>query len=229
MSSWTSGRPHWTERGMAFVELLVAVTITLTITGALFMLMSPSHGVFEVQLDRADMQQRMRVAADSMFRELLVAGAGAHQPAVAPVRRGLRNPDAPGSAFADRLSIVYVPPDGLAANAEVITYWHRIDSDGVPQLMRYDGQQGDLPVADHIASLHVAYFDGGGLPLAIGSFSDGPWLPHAASPQRFDVDLLAVRKVRVTLRVQPSRQLLSGPRIYDDVVIDVAPRNLNLS
>ncbi len=127
----------------------------------------------------------------------------AHQPAVAPLRRGLRNPDAPGSAFADRLSIVYVPPDGLPANAEVITYWHRIDSDGVPQLMRYDGQQSDLPVADHIAGLHVAYFDGGGQPLAIGSLSDGPWLPHAVSPQRFDADLLAVRKVRVTLRVQP--------------------------
>ena len=216
------------SRGLALVELLVAVAITLTITGALFVVMSPSQGVFEVQLDRADMQQRMRVAADSIFRDLMVAGAGAQQPAVAPMRRGVRNPDAPGSAFADRVSIAYVPPDGNPANAEVITYWHRIDSDGVPQLMRYDGQQTDLPVADHIGSLQAAYFDGAGQPLAVGSLSDGPWVPHAASPNRFDADLLAVRKVRVTLRVQPSRLLLGAPRIHDDVVIEVAPRNLNL-
>ena len=228
MTMCISRRPQRTERGLALVELLVAATITLAITGALFTLMSPSHGVFEIQLDRADMQQRMRVSADSLFRELLIAGAGAHQPAVAPMRRGLRSPDAPGSAFADRLSILYLPPDGHPATAEVITYWHRIDSDGVPQLMRYDGQQSDLPVADHIASLHAEYFDGAGQPLAIGSLSDGPWVPHAVSPHRFDADLLAVRKVRVTLRVQPSRVLLSGPRIHDDVVIDVAPRNLNL-
>jgi hypothetical protein len=42
-------------------------------------------------------------------------------------------------------------------------------------------------------------------------FNDGPWCGHAASPNRFDADLLRIRKVRVTLRLQSPVTALRGP------------------
>ncbi len=43
------------------------------------------------------------------------------------------------------------------------------------------------------------------------SLSDGPWCPDATSPGRFDADLLRVRKVVVTARVQAAVASLRGP------------------
>jgi hypothetical protein len=75
--------------------------------------------------------------------------------------------------------------------------------------------------------------------------TDGPWCPDAGSPHRFDADLLRVRRVRFTIRVQTALQSLRGPagvlftngglaraggRSVPDLEIqlDVSPRNLNL-
>lgn len=81
------------------------------------------------------------------------------------------------------------------------------------------------------------------LPLA--SFADGPWCPSEDSPDRFDADLLRIRKVRVKLRVQAALASLRGPagtlfmkggnastaeRFIPDqeIQFDVTPRNMNL-
>jgi hypothetical protein len=79
-------------------------------------------------------------------------------------------------------------------------------------------------------------------PLPPAMLGDGPWC--GAGGMRFDADLLRVRKVRVTLRIQASQAGLraSGPdyrvpgisrvarRSLPDytVAFDVSPRNLNL-
>lgn len=84
------------------------------------------------------------------------------------------------------------------------------------------------------------------VPLTQAQLTDGPWCADASSPTRFDADLLRVRKVRVTLRVQTGEKSLrprtttlvtktgtnvEGARIVPDQEIrfDVTPRNLNLS
>jgi hypothetical protein len=84
------------------------------------------------------------------------------------------------------------------------------------------------------------------VPLTQSMLTDGPWCPDAASPDRFDADLLRIRKVRVTLRVQTGSKALRGPagtlfaqaglakeggRFVPDQEIrfDVTPRNVNLS
>ncbi len=76
--------------------------------------------------------------------------------------------------------------------------------------------------------------------------SDGPWCPDAASPGRFDADLLRIRRVRVVLRFEAAADSLRGPasalfarggtstsaqRLVPDVEVrfDVTPRNLNLA
>lgn len=75
--------------------------------------------------------------------------------------------------------------------------------------------------------------------------SDGPWCPDAGARNRYDADLLRVRRVRLTLRVQTALPSLRGPagmlftngglsrsagHVVPDVEIrlDVTPRNLNL-
>jgi prepilin-type N-terminal cleavage/methylation domain-containing protein len=75
--------------------------------------------------------------------------------------------------------------------------------------------------------------------------TDGPWCPDAQARNRFDADLLRIRRVRLTLRVQTALASLRGPvgvlfarggtaragsRYVPDLEIqlDVTPRNLNL-
>ena len=73
---------------------------------------------------------------------------------------------------------------------------------------------------------------------------DGPWLPDAAHGARFDADLLRIRRIRVTLRVQAAAAWLRGPasRLFTnggtavapryvpdwELTFDVAPRNMNM-
>jgi prepilin-type N-terminal cleavage/methylation domain-containing protein len=76
--------------------------------------------------------------------------------------------------------------------------------------------------------------------------TDGPWCPDDANPHRFDADLLRIRKVSVTLRVESAVSELRGPagplftrggtsrtvsRWLPDqeVRFEVSPRNLNHS
>ena len=71
------------------------------------------------------------------------------------------------------------------------------------QFFRADGQvyprQAALPVeADGLARL----------PLEV--FADGPWCPDGASPNRYDADLLRIRVVRVTLRIQAQSPAVRG-------------------
>ena len=81
--------------------------------------------------------------------------------------------------------------------------------------------------------------------LTESELNDGPWCPDSSKPDRFDADLLRVRKVRVTMRVQAALASLRGPagilftnagtsnsaeRYVPDQEIrfDITPRNMNL-
>jgi prepilin-type N-terminal cleavage/methylation domain-containing protein len=213
-------------RGFSLVELIVSMAIMLVVTSGMFVLVHSARAVFELDLERADMQQRGRVSMDALFRDLVMAGGGRQVPSVAPFRRGNTNPDSPGSVFADRMSVRYVPPD--AGAAVTITYARRLDASGVPHLMRYDGVVTELPVVDQVSELLFEYFDAAGLQIAIARFGDGPWVPDAMAADRFDADLQAIRRVRAIVRVRPVRTLVGFPLDDFEVGIDVSPRNLNL-
>jgi prepilin-type N-terminal cleavage/methylation domain-containing protein len=81
--------------------------------------------------------------------------------------------------------------------------------------------------------------------LDAANLTDGPWCPDNANPNRWDADLLRVRKIVVTLRVQAALASLRGPAstlfsiggtsrkstawIPDqEVRFQVTPRNMNL-
>lgn len=213
-------------RGFTFIELIVSMAIMVAVTGSMFSFVHSARHVFEIDLERSDMQQRARVSMDALYRDLVMAGAGLQTPAVAPFRRGENNPDLPGAVFADRISVRYLPPD--AAQAVTITYAVAADAAGVPQLTRYDGRLTDLPIADHVGECRFEYFDASGQRIALARFADGPWIPDAVAADRFDADLQAIRRVRVVIGVRPARRFAGVPLGDLRAIIDVSPRNVNL-
>jgi hypothetical protein len=87
--------------------------------------------------------------------------------------------------------------------------------------------------------------------LTAANLTDGPWCPDAANSNRYDADLLRIRKVRVSIRMQTGNRALrssgsftTGPdalfanagtarslsnSVPDQAIrFDVSPRNLNL-
>jgi hypothetical protein len=207
-------------------DLIVAMAITIAVLGAVFQLLNPAHSLFDIGLEQADMQHRARGSIEAMVRDVHLAGAGAAPLPLAPYRRGQINPDPPGSAFVDRLSVAYLLPKEIPVLA---TYWTRTDRDGTPQLMKYDGSSADLPVSDFVSRVRLTFFDGEAREIDLGRFTDGPWMPDAVSPARYDADLQTIRRVRIELRIRAARQLLRT-RVRDyDVAIDAAPRNMGAS
>lgn len=107
-------------RGFSLIELLVALSISVLVTSAVFAMLAPADGAFQVQPERADVEQRLRAAIDAVARDLTVAGsvpaiaAGsrgvAPAAAVFPHRIGRRTPDAAGSFDASRVSLWSADP-----------------------------------------------------------------------------------------------------------------------
>ena len=64
------------ERGFSVIEMLVSTAIMVSVTGAIFSVMNPAHGIFAAQPEKSDMQQRMRIGVDTLYKDLVMAGAG---------------------------------------------------------------------------------------------------------------------------------------------------------
>lgn len=93
---------------------------------------------------------------------------------------------------------------------------------------------------DHVPRLEVL---GSGATLDRTVLTDGPWCPDASFANRYDADLLRIRRVRVVLRLQVTAAALRGPagvlfarggtsnsaqRFVPDIEVrfDVTPRNM---
>jgi prepilin-type N-terminal cleavage/methylation domain-containing protein len=108
------------ERGFSLLELLVATAIMMVVTGAIFSMVNPSHGTAKAQPEVSDIQQRMRIGSDTLFRELMMAGAGPYFGArtgsllnffapLVPRRMGLQNADGRAVYRSDTLTLTYIP------------------------------------------------------------------------------------------------------------------------
>src|SRR5512145_3513757 len=71
-----TGRTGRTEHGFSLVELLVAMVITLIVSGAIFQLMSSGETAFRREPEVADRQQAIRVAMDRIWNDVYQAGSG---------------------------------------------------------------------------------------------------------------------------------------------------------
>jgi prepilin-type N-terminal cleavage/methylation domain-containing protein len=117
------------EAGFTLLEMLISTALIVVITGGVFQLLNPSYGTFQAQPEVSDMQQRLRVAADTLQKDFVMAGAGTYSGAmvgsldnffapVLPHKVGTINPDAPGTfnanancpgTCAQAVTIMYVP------------------------------------------------------------------------------------------------------------------------
>ena len=97
----------------------------------------------------------------------------------------------------------------------------------------------------HVPRLSALAVGVGQVKLDPATLQDGPFCPDATKQQRYDADLLRIRRVRVKLRVQAAVAALRGPagvlfkyggsaqggeRFVPDqeISFDVTPRNMNL-
>ena len=109
------------DAGYSILELLISSAIMLVVTGAIFGMMNPAQGASQTQPEVSDMQQRMRIGTETLFKELVMTGAGTYQGTVtgslvnyfAPVmprRMGRNYPDSAPDVFEpDAITLMYVP------------------------------------------------------------------------------------------------------------------------
>ena len=207
---------------MTLGEVLVASAITLTLMGSVLGVTAPLQRLFDTQPESGDMHQRLRGAVEALTTDL----AGATSPLM-PYRSGLRRHDPDAGVFYRPDVITLVSAAG-EAGATSHTYYVKHDRvTGLTQLMRYDGNESDLPLADQVTRLEFAYFTEDAVVMAPEQFADGPWFPDDEDRNRFDLDVLRIRRVRVTLRVQAAPQALRRLLPDREITFDVSPRNLN--
>jgi hypothetical protein len=215
--------------GFSLVEVVVALGLMLVVTAAIFDLVTESRRRSDDEPEIADRQQRIRVAVDTLHRDLLMATL------VMPYRAVGPSPD-PGGTFKSGVVTVVSEKEPAADDDIVRTYYVRPDlASGASQLMRADGSGGDAPVVDGVTTLSFEYFGdgaatadaaggcsasaGGALaPIAGSEFTDGPWCLSPSGAESFDADLLRVRKVAVRIGVQ---------RLPEAIRFEVALRNRN--
>ena len=111
------------QAGYTIAELLVSTAIMLTVTGAIFGMMNPAQGTAQTQPEVADLQQRMRIGSETLFKELVMTGAGPYQGAttgslinffapILPRRTGRIAPDPTmglASYKTDAITLSYIP------------------------------------------------------------------------------------------------------------------------
>ena len=108
------------QAGFGLLELMLSMGIMVAVTGAIFQLVSGGQSAFRTQPEVADVHQRLRIAADMIYTDLLAAGAGPFigadagpisnfLPAVRPGRYGALGADGALTYASDRITIVYVP------------------------------------------------------------------------------------------------------------------------
>ena len=68
--------PRASESGFSLIELLVAMVITLIVSGAIFGLMTAGQNAFRREPELAERQQNIRLAMDLITRDIANAGSG---------------------------------------------------------------------------------------------------------------------------------------------------------
>lgn len=159
------------DRGFTILELLIALAMALVVVAAAFSASRAAPDYFAVQNETTDQDQRLRVGAEMLFRDLLMAES------VRPYRSDGSMPDPPGTFKADTIT---------AIGPGVKTYWLRTDEGaGTFQLMSYSGGASfDVPVVDNVVALAFAYQGDPQPPTMIRPLDDpaGPWTSYGPPP-----------------------------------------------
>jgi hypothetical protein len=113
-------RRHSREHGFSLIEMTVSMGLMIVVTGSIFSLLNPGQGNFVAEPEVADMQQRTRLAADMLYKDLVMTGAGSYAgdnpmalsyffAPVMPFRQGRLQDDPPGTFRSDAITLMMVP------------------------------------------------------------------------------------------------------------------------
>jgi len=108
------------QKGFSLIELTVAMTVTLIITGAMFQLLTAGNSAFRREPELSSRQQNIRVAMDLISQDAYRAGQGL--PEFAQVfTRSLNGvgPMGSGGAASDELELLVTSECGAAAICDV--------------------------------------------------------------------------------------------------------------
>ncbi len=182
------------SRGFTFVELLVTLALMSVVVSALAVLVVNTERLASSQSRDIDAQQRARVIAETLGRDLRLAGAGVDRgPMAGPLSRSFSPvlPRRVGRTRADAVDI---------ARADVITLVH------VPDTV----MQTSLAISDTAASGQIVFLPcaGGAMPCPV---SRGAALALFDAPGR--VDLLGV--LSTTANAAQVRMLGSSAGVFD--------------
>jgi type II secretory pathway pseudopilin PulG len=159
------------QAGFSLVEALVAIALVLIVTAVAFALMDPARGAFVTQPEASDMQQRLRVASDTLYEDIVMAGGGVYTgptsgslayffAPIVPYRTDLNHADPPGTVKSDTISLLYVPSTVAQTTLSTMGPDASVASVGV------DAQPG-CPVSDQScgfqAGMAAVIFDASGL------------------------------------------------------------------
>ena len=177
---------------MSVPELLIASAIVAAVGSGLAAVTTHAQRSFIVEQEVADLTQRLRAAVDALTTDFRNARM------IWPYRVGAVGHDPAAGVFfrANTVSVLLSSANGTNTTR---TYY-LTQAPGTPQLSRYDGGGGDFPIVPDVVDLSFEYFGDDIIPA--GMLTDGPWYPDDVSVDRFDVDLLQIRRVRVRVRLQ---------------------------
>jgi hypothetical protein len=193
--------------GFTLLEVTIAMGLTMAVTASIFATMHPAHGAFMTEPEAADMQQRLRVAVDTLTMDLMVAGAGSylgaqagslvhHFAPVLPFRPGAPDDDAAGTGRTDVITLISVP--STAAQTTLVA---------------------DLPPAD--LTMQVAAEPGCPAGLNLCSFAAGITVLVYDSRGNFDAfTLMDVADAAAQLTVARSAALTGSPYIAGSTVVE---------
>lgn len=219
------------QPGYALLEMLIATAIGGALLGVLFHFAVSVHTTVAVQADVVDLQQRLRVAVESIRHDLLLGGAGpsrglAHGPLarifppIIPARTGLVGADPELSFYDDRITIVYVPDtraETALAAAMVDTALLVIDGSapGCPPARACDFAIGDRAVIFETAGAGSGHeiFTVAAVDTALGTVT-----PAAPLSRLYTV---GSRVVAVVQRVYHLDRVGKRLMVYDGVRSDV--------
>lgn len=228
-------RRHQRDAGFTLAELLVTTVLALTVFLVATLFVHLHVTMARAQPDVADVQQRARVAADMLARDLAEAGTWADAggttrgllccvPVILPRRIGTRLADSPDTASGDVLTIVRLVPGATPGRlrAPIVS--------GTLALESGEGCGASRPLCGLRDGDHVLVFDPLGnhdfLLLGTPAGDAAPVLPRQDPPPRpFGSDAIAGNvETRTYYFDAAARQLrqydghLSDVPVVDDVV-----------
>ena len=151
----------------SIIEVLIAMGVALCVMASTLTMVSGLQRGFAGEGERADMQQRVRAASDALYRDLVMAGAGAYQGAhsgpldffvasVMPFRQGAIGADPPGTFKSNTITVVYLSP----AAAPQTTIRQPLPAQSSSALLNVDvGCPPADPVCGFAAGMDVMVYD----------------------------------------------------------------------